>query len=184
MTESGKRYAEISAEKRKETEEAIYEAVVEQFRQDKTEEGSFKYKVLLQNIKFITIMSCEELRVSAKLVIDVLEELKEINNSGVDRTVLEQMVAEAKTEEASHVRCTMEIWNRMVTDRLKELVAEIDSVRRVDGIWAVLFANPGLISAIYAVFDRLVDCFEDEELYITCGFFLLRAIMRINSDTE
>ena len=56
MTESGKRYAEISAEKRKETEEAIYEAVVEQFRQDKTEEGSFKYKVLLQNIKFITII--------------------------------------------------------------------------------------------------------------------------------
>lgn len=76
----------------------------------------------------------------------------------------------------------MYIWNKIKTDHIHKLLTEIDKVQRVGGSWAVLFANPCLIDAICAVYERLVDQFDDEELFALSGYFLLRAIMRMHSD--
>lgn len=46
----------------------------------------------------------------------------------------------------------------------------------------MLISNPGLISAICAVYERLVDQFDDEDLYAESCFLLLRAIMRMHSE--
>ena len=46
------------------------------------------------------------------------------------------------------------IWNSIKTEQLLELISKLDRVRRVGGAWAMLIANPCLISAIYAVYDR------------------------------
>jgi len=65
---------------------------------------------------------------------------------------------------------------------MAKLFAQIDMTRRVGGAYAIILANPGLISAICAVYEQLVDRFEDEEMYDLSGYFLLRAIMKMNSN--
>ena len=74
------------------------------------------------------------------------------------------------------------IWNSIKTEQLLELISKLDRVRRVGGAWAMLIANPCLISAIYAVYDRIVDSFDNDDLYMQSVFFLMRAVMQMNSD--
>lgn len=76
---------------------------------------------------------------------------------------------------------TLFAWNKLETDRMEAIIVELDHVRRVGGTYALLLANPCLRSAIYAVFYRLADCFDDTDLYINSAYFMLRAIMKMNS---
>ena len=110
MEESRKKYEKISMEERMQVEKELYESVVEQFRRELIEGGFYKYEAILQDFKFNTIMTDEELQESAKLTVNVLEELKEINNNGMDRASWERLVKAVNAEEESHVLQVMEIW--------------------------------------------------------------------------
>ena len=66
---------------------------------------------------------------------------------------------------------------------LGELILhKVANMRRVGGAYWMLLSRPGLISAIYAVYDRIVDNFDDENIYIQSIYFLLRAIMKVRSE--
>ena len=175
-------YTEISEEKRKQLEEMLYCCATREFRKEEVEPGYHKYEVVLQIYKFITYMTEEELKQSAKLTINLVEEMKKVNNDGMDKPALERLVEEVEAKETEEVLRVFGIWNGIATDEIRKLIAEIDEVRRVGGAWAMLISNPGLISAIYAVYERLVDQFDDEDLYAASCFFLLRAIMRMHSE--
>lgn len=182
MAQDVKKYVKISDEAHKKLAEEFQESVVSEYRRNMIEGNYYKYEVVLQNINFVTYMTDDELKLSAQLAIDLLEELKEINNSGMDKKRFEQLIAKSEREEKNEVWQVMSIWNEIRTDRLKELLTEIDRVQRVGGAWALLIANPLLISAICAVYAQLVDQFENEELYEISGFFFLRAIMKMHGD--
>ena len=38
-----------------------------------------------------------------------------------------------------------------------------------------------LVSAIYAVYDKMADAFDDDKLYLISAYFLMRAVMRMHS---
>ena len=175
-------YKVISSEKRMEMEQELYNAVLTEFRREEVQTNIYKYEVVIQDLNFVTCMTDEEVRLSAGYTIDLLEELKVINNNGIDRQTLEQLVKEMEEKEQNEVLQTIGIWNKISTNRMAELFAKIDILRRVGGAWAMLIANPGLIRAVYVVFEQLVDQFENEELYLFSGYFLLRAIMKMHSD--
>ena len=61
-------------------------------------------------------------------------------------------------------------------------MAECECVQRVGGAWAMILARPMLINAICAVYEQLVDKFDDDEMYLISGFFLLRAIMKMRGE--
>lgn len=145
------------------------------------EEGFYKYEVQIQNIRFVTYMSEDEVELSARLAIDILEELKNINNSGFDRERLNETQKNAEAEK-NELLSNILIWNKLCSERLLQIIDEIDVLRRVGGAYAMLISNPGLKSAIHAVYDRIVDGFENENLYAHSAYFLLRAIMRMHSD--
>lgn len=174
----------ISEENRKELEQFLYENTQKECNLKKIKEDYFQYEVTLQSVHFFTCMTNQELRESARLTVDLLEEMKQINASGMTREKLQQI--EAEVEQEGHtpgdVMYIMEIWTHLKTERLQNLIAETDEVRRVGGAWAMFISNPAFISAIYAVYEKLVDQFADEELYYMSAWFLLRAIMRMHSD--
>lgn len=126
-------------------------------------------------------MTDEEVRLSAEFAIDLLEELKRINNNGIKRNVYEEIMGEMEREEESNIFRVIGIWNKISPEEMAKLFTKINMVRRVGGAYAILIANPRLISAICAVYEQLVDRFEDEEMYNLSGYFLLRAIMKMNS---
>lgn len=182
MKEYDKKYAKINEEERRALEQEWYECVVRDYRKEMVESDFYKYEVIIQNIKFITYMTEDELKLSAGFAVDLLEELKNINNNGINRKVYEQIMREKEQEEETNIFRVIGIWNKISTDGMTKLVAKIDMTRRVGGAYAMLLANPGLISAICAVYEQLVDQFEDEEMYDLSGYFLLRAIMKMNSN--
>ena len=179
-----KQFDAITAENHSEIEEALIKAVNDEFRREEIAENYFKYIVELQGNRFITAMSLDEVEESARLTVDILEELKNINNSGINRAELERTEKEKNRNETEggNVMQILGIWNCIKTDRLSEIIYELDRVRRVGGAWALLLANPCLISAIYAVYDRIVDSFDDDELYLQSAYFLMRAVMKMHSD--
>lgn len=158
----------------------FFESIVKDFRKDMIEDGYYKYEVVIQDVTFRTYMTDDELKRSIELSLDLIEELKEINNNGMDREALDKI--EAGIDDSNIVSKTMKIYHAFCTDKIYMIMEELDMVRRVSGAYAMLIANPVLSSAIYSVYDRLIDNFDNEKLYLHSAYFLLRAIMKMNSD--
>ncbi len=177
-----KQFNAITEEEHKEIEDILVRKINDEFRLEELSDNYFKYKVELQGIEFITDMSIDEIAESARLTVDILEELKTINNSGLNKNELKRIEEEVKKASYDNeVTQILGIWNRITTCELTELMYELDRVRCVDGAWAMLIANPCLVSAIYAVYDKMVDSFDDDKLYLISAYFLIRAVMRMNS---
>ncbi|MBR5565667.1 MAG: hypothetical protein IKW08_05810 [Roseburia sp.] len=181
MGRCDKSYTALNEKERRRLVEEWYECIVRDFRKEIVKDDFYRYEVIIQNIKFITYMTDEEVRLSAEFAIDLLEELKRINNNGIKRNVYEEIMGEMEREEESNIFRVIGIWNKISTEEMAKLFTKINMARRVGGAYAILIANPGLISAICAVYEQLVDRFEDEEMYNLSGYFLLRAIMKMNS---
>ncbi len=175
-------FKKVSAEFRKEIEGTLKFTIIENFQKEMVEEDFYKYEVQLQMIKFVTYMSNEELEKSIELAIDLIEEMKSVNNAGLNKQMLEEKILSIEEEHQKDVIRQLAIWNEICSERMNEIIEKIDVVRRVGGAYAMLISNPCLKSAIYAVYDKLVDSFDDETLYCQSAYFLVRAIMHMHSD--
>lgn len=176
------KYEKLNDEFRSELEKDLQMAIVEQCRKEELEERFYKYEVQLQNIRFVTYMSDEELELSVKMTIDLLEEMKVINNDGMVEQEFRKKIADIEEHNEDEFMRELYIWNILCSQKIIEIIGKIDRVRRVGGAYAMLISNPGLKSAIHVVYERLVDNFDDVELYCQSAFFLLRAIMRMHSE--
>lgn len=174
-----KKYIEINEQVRKELEEGMRAAIIRDCRKEMIED-IYKYEVQIQDIRFITYMSDNEIEESVRLAIELLEELKNINNNGIDRARLNEI--EMSVKEKDELMQQLFVWNEIFSHRISEIIDEIDELRRVGGAYAMLISNPGLKSALYAVYDRIVDDFEDVQVYVQSAYFLLRAIMKMHSN--
>ncbi len=177
-----KRFEKVSAGFRKEIEESLKATIIENFQREVIEGDFYKYEVQLQSIKFVTYMSDEELEKSIELTIDLLEELKNIDNDGVNAQILQEKIRNIETKHKAECIKQLAIWNEIINEKTLEIIGKIDEIRRVGGAYALLISNPCLKSAIHAVYERLVDNFDDVELYCQSAYFLVRAVMRMNSN--
>ena len=177
-----KRFEKITNGYRKEIEELLKTSVIESFQKETVEEGFYKYEVQLNSIKFVTYMSNEELEKSIELTIDLMEELKDINNGGMNAQRLKEKITNIETQYQDEYMRELTLWSELLTKKVHEIIGKMNVVRRVGGAYALLISNPCFKSAIHAVYDRLVDNFDDEELYCQGAYFLVRAVMRMHSD--
>ena len=135
-----------------------------------------EFDITIQKIKCISYLSKNELKKSVHMVIDILEELKKLNNSGMDKSQLEKI--EKKVESIQdYVMQTFQIWNKISTENLEKLIEQTLEIRNVNFTTAIIFDRPKMISAIISVFFMQVDKFDDEELYELSVWFLLRTFM-------
>lgn len=177
----GIQFEKIDENERKIIEDDLFDTIIGKFRRDMIEGGYYRYEVEIQSIEFVTEMEDGELKESVSLTIDLLEELKNINNNGLHKEQFEEMLIEAKSQENQSL-WPLWLWNQMCTDEMGRILHELDDVRRVGGAWALLIANPQLMTAVLAVYQRIVDNFSDTGLYETCAWFLLRSVLRMHSD--
>lgn len=177
-----KKFEKLNSKLRSEIENSLQMAIVEQCRKEAMEEHFYKYEVQLQNLRFITYMSDEELERSIKLTIDLLEEMRVINNDGMDEKEFRKKVTDIDDNCEDEFMRQLYMWDILCSQEIIKIISELDMVRRVGGAYAMLISNPGLKSAIYVVYEVLVDHFDDETLYCQSAFFMLRAIMRMHSE--
>lgn len=170
------KFKKISKKAREKLEKIIYKTIVEEFRTEKIKESYYQYSIKLQDTIFVTDMTDDELKESINIACDVMEELKKINNGGMDKKKLKEIQDKEYTDELFE---TLDIWNAIATEHLKELLNRADVVQRVAGAWAAIIANPVVISAITIVYEIQVDKFDDEELYAQGAYFVTHAIMKM-----
>lgn len=170
------KFEKISKKAREKLEKIIYKTIVEEFRTEKIKESYYQYSIKLQDTIFVTDMTDDELKESINIACDVMEELKKINNEGMNKKKLKEIQDKEYTDELFE---TLDIWNAIATEHLKELLNRADVVQRVAGAWAAIIANPVVISAITIVYEIQVDKFDDEELYAQGAYFVTRAIMKM-----
>lgn len=117
-------------------------------------------------------------RLKLSIAVDTMEELKKINNNdGMNKKKLKEIQDKEHRGEPFE---TLNIWNAIVTEQLKELLNRACEVQRVAGAWAALIAGPTVMSAIDIVYETEVDEFDNEELYTQGAYFILRAIMKMH----
>lgn len=186
-----KKYEAISKEEREEVEELLVCAIMEQFEKEKVEEEYYQYDVVFQDIHFRTYMTHEELQKAAAYTIDILEEFKVINNTGVNRKKLEKISENANQKvgcegsELKSVWHAIEVMRQIGTENLEKIVREIAEFRRVGGAYWMIMSQPTFRQALFAVYEVIVDRFEEKEernWYHISAFFLIRAIMRVRSE--
>lgn len=185
------KFEPISKEERDVIEEALVTAVKEQFQKEIVENEYYRYDVTLQNIKFRTYMTHKELERAASYTVDILEEMKRINNNGVNRAKFEEIKEsvpekfEGNHEMLRQVCHAVEVMKKISTETLDSLVEEIAELRKVGGAYWMLMSHPTFRQALFAVYDVIVDRFEEKEernWYDISAFFLMRAIMRVRSE--
>ena len=180
-------FAKIEDNYRQELKDAFLKKIKTDFPQEEVDDGYSMYEVEIQKIKFRTFMNDEELSRSIDYAIDILEELKSINNNGLSEERLRELEENHKNsfkddEELSYMLLPISVYNEFSTQELELILHKVANMRRVGGAYWMLLSRPGLISAIYAVYDRIVDNFDDENIYIQSIYFLLRAIMKVRSE--
>lgn len=166
----------MTNEKRKRLEQDVFEKAVKELKKKEIGKELYEFDITIQKIKCISYLSKNELKKSVHMVIDILEELKKLNNSGMDKSQLEKI--EKKVESIQdYVMQTFQIWNKISTENLEKLIEQTLEIRNVNFTTAIIFDRPKMISAIISVFFMQVDKFDDEELYELSVWFLLRTFM-------
>lgn len=176
-----KRFEPIDEEKRKFYTDILGKRIKEKWTREEKTNGYTEYEVILQDQKFVTSMTDEELTRSAELTIALMEELKKMNNLGYTRDFIERIEKTVRMEEKDELIAQIRIWAEFFTEELNKLISDLDEVRRVGGAYALFTANPMIKSAIYGVYTYLADTFDDEKKYGECSYFLMRAVMKMHS---
>lgn len=140
-----------------------------------------RYEMILQERHFLVCICDEELELAAKFAIEILEEMKNLNNAGFGRAEFQRIVREVENETADEEHRILLAWMRICNKRIMELIVQVETFRRVGGAYAMFLTRPTFMSVMYAVYDVVVDKFNEEDIYWAGGFFLFRAILMMHS---
>lgn len=182
-----KTFEKVEKEIRKEYEAVLYREIQNEYLQAENKGKVKIYKVTLQDIVFITELTENEVKKTISYAFDLLEELKNINNNGITKEKLMKLENDAKEEyknldeDMKQMFISKHLYTCIRTDKLFEIEEEIFDLYRVGGAYKLILSKPALDSVIYAVFDTIVDHFDDEMMYLQSAYFLTRGIMRIRA---
>lgn len=176
-------FEKIEDADRERLEKLLYKSTIDEYRKTKISDEYYQYEVILQKRKFLTDMTNQELKDTVRLAIDVMEELKEINNDGLYKEKFANHLKEVGADSGKgwEVMQVLKMWEFLATEQMKEIIAEVDKAQRVGGAWALLIANPQLHSAVLSVYKIIVDAFDNQKLYYHSADFLIRAMMNMHS---
>lgn len=139
-----------------------------------------KYDVTIQNIHFSCNYTDEQMGSIASLCLELIKELKQINEGGYTREKLEEAIA----EDEEGIIQAVHAYNSFRTDRVEEIVSQLGDITRVDGAYYMLVSRPGFIQGIYVVFDAAIDGMEDEQTIFDALYMLIRLAMRMNGEGQ
>ena len=177
-----KQFAYLTAEEQKEYSEVLQAALRYYYPSEEIGSGLNRYEIEIQHIKFETKLYDDEVEKASVLTVEVLEELKRINNEGYTGKMLQAAIDMAEMGNyGTPALLQIAVYKTFATDELTDLVSQLNKTMRVGGAYAMFIADPELIDVLVAVFQRIIDNFDNEDLFNQCAFFLFRGILRMHS---
>ena len=164
--------------------DAILERLQKEYATEEEGVDGRCYEVSIQNHEFRCAYTDDEMRGIIRTCVKIIKELIDINANGYTKEKLESYDAfgEEDDKSAEHFGKLVERCKDFGTERLDSLVAEMAGYTRVGGAWYMLVAAPGFRNVIYAVFERMLIDSDDENMWFTCLYFLIRGAMNMHSD--
>ncbi len=132
------------------------------------------YHVVVNNLTFTCSYSDDEIKDIASLCLELLEELRNINENGYTRKELEKA---QQVHDDKQIVGTMDIYKSFATAKIEDIVKRLGETTRVGGSFYIIVARPVFIRGIYVVFDLIIDNFENAELYFSALYLLIRIAM-------
>lgn len=146
--------------------------------------GGRCYKVSIQETKFRCVYSDDEMRGIIRTCVKIMKELIDINENGYTKEKFNSYDAfgEENDNSAEHFGKAVDRCKDFGTEKLDLLIAEMAGYTRVGGAWLMFIAAPGFRDVIHAVFEIMLDDSDDENLWFSCLYFLIRGAMKMHSD--
>ncbi len=173
---------------RTELESLLYETIVKEARTDERKKGIFEFIVTIEDVRFRTYMSDSDLLEAIVYAIDLLEELKTINNSGLDSASFKEMLAErreamkGKDEDECKIYLGLKVVHSIYTEKLCEIKGKLAEICCVGSIGFAFIFSPLMDKIIYEIYQQIVDHFDEEERYVASALFILRDIIKMRSE--
>ena len=146
------------------------------------------YEVYARNLHFVCCYTDDEIEQIAELCLDLLEELRRINEDGYTKAEMEKAEEQAEKEKID-ILDPIRIYNTFKTPKTEDIICMLGVITRVGGAYYMLLSRPGFIGGIYSVFKAIIDKSDDAELYFTALYMLIRVAMHmhcneIDDDTD
>lgn len=152
------------------------------------EKGAHGYRVILQGKTFYTVLSDEQLGAIIEKCMDIYDEMINIYEGGFTFKEIKRYQKEygISRDFGDNVAGFIKYYGNFATERIKDIVCELDEICGVGGAYAILISNPTFSSAIVSTYDRLVDGYENENKDYTVQtiYFLIRAAMKMRGVEE
>ena len=169
-------------------DDSCTDAILSRLQEDYATEEEIKdgrcYEVSVQNIKFRCAYTDDEMRGIIRTCVKIMKELIDINANGYTKEKFHSYDAFGGENDnsADYFDQMLDRCKDYETEKLNLLIAEMAGYTRVGGAWFMLIAAPGFRTVIYAVFERMLDDSDDENMWFSCLYFLIRGAMKMNSD--
>ncbi|OON85714.1 hypothetical protein BXO88_10670 [Oribacterium sp. C9] len=162
--------------------DTLVERMQDDFAIEEEMEKGHCYEVTLQDIKFKCAYTDDEMTGIVRTCVAIIKELIAINANGYTKTKFNNFKSEGAKDALQQLSNINGLYNDYKTEKLEKLFAELTTYTRVGGAYLMLLAAPGFQQVINAVFERMLDDSDDENMWFSCLYFMIRGAMRMNSD--
>lgn len=116
-------FEKIEDADRERLEKLLYKSTIDEYRKTKISDEYYLYEVILQKRKFITDMTDQELKDTVHLAIDLMEELKDINNNGLNEEKFEENLKKVGADSGKgwELMQVLNIWQIFATEQIQKL---------------------------------------------------------------
>lgn len=138
------------------------------------------YDVTLQDLRFRCVYSDDEMRGIIRTCENIIRELIDIQDKGYTRERFDNVDHFDNGGVNDRILSPLEVFTDFRTDKLLDYIAELAGYTRVAGAQYMLLAAPDMKSAIYGVFDKMLDDPEEVDAWFSCLGFLIKAAMSMH----
>lgn len=160
-------------------ESVILERIKSDYGKEDIEGGTY-YEVTLQNQFFACAYSDNEMRGIIGTCINIIKELIKIQDNGFTRARFDE-ICSSDNDNKDSISAIYRLYNDIQTPTLRKLIMDMAKYTRIRSAYFMFISSPILIGSIYCVFDKMLDDYDDEDMWFSCLYFLIRGAMKMHS---
>lgn len=140
-----------------------------------------EYLFLKQGKRFKVWVTNSEMKESAIIAVDMVEQILQLLKSDSATTILLEIKKKLAIISETNIRKRVSAIAELVNEPFEKLVKRAADVMRVDGLFFSIISRTIIYDALFAVCVKLQDDLNDEHVQAASVYYIHRAILEMNS---